>query len=392
MIAMLVPAFADAASSWGTVPSWTSPTNVTPAYTYANGERVRVLRLPATVGQWGTAPIGTGTTYPTNPYPVYNPGGTVQYIPTQYGNPYPVYPAGATNIFIVTEQASAITRNSARIAGTVNGFQPGTVVWFEYGTSQNLSAQTVPQNASGVYFNAPITNLVPNTTYFYRAVGQLGPNVSRGEIRSFATLAVTGTVLGSSTTGTTRVAVTKTVQNVTSPNGTTTLVAAMTGDTLRYTITLRNVGTRLVSGVIVTDVIPAGLTVKNIPPKAVYEEETNTVRITTGSISASETAIYTIDVVVAESASGIVVNTARAVGEGIATKTSNETQVVISTRPCDEKEATSGVGNTTSASVANSLLPNGFFGWLMFLILFVIVIAILVAVLRRKKQTVVVNH
>ena len=91
----------------------------------------------------------------------------------------------------VTISASSITQTSASISGTVNPNGNNTTAWFEYGTAQSLGAK-VGSNSIGngnssinqTYF---LTNLQPNTTYFYRMVGQNSAGTTNGNILSFTT-------------------------------------------------------------------------------------------------------------------------------------------------------------------------------------------------------------
>ena len=106
---------------------------------------------------------------------------------------------------VATGEASAVTPNSATIAGSVNPGAKGhpaqdeTTYWFQYGTNTNYSNQ-IPMAAgkagegeSAVPETANLTGLEPDTTYYYRIVA--GNNnagtaqVVHGEGKTFKTIA-----------------------------------------------------------------------------------------------------------------------------------------------------------------------------------------------------------
>jgi uncharacterized repeat protein (TIGR01451 family) len=93
---------------------------------------------------------------------------------------------------VTTGNYASVTQNSSILWATVNPSNSVTSLWFEYGTSAfNLANKsygyTVPAySGSGEYYNS-ISGLAPNTTYFYRAVGQNAYGTTRGEIKFFKT-------------------------------------------------------------------------------------------------------------------------------------------------------------------------------------------------------------
>src|SRR5205814_4451591 len=96
---------------------------------------------------------------------------------------------------IGTNEATAVTSNSAELHGVVNPL--GTVsanVWFEWGNTTPLANQTSSQSAgSGTTasrFAQTISSLQPNTAYYFRAVAQVGSTTVRGNVLSFTTARV----------------------------------------------------------------------------------------------------------------------------------------------------------------------------------------------------------
>lgn len=91
-----------------------------------------------------------------------------------------------------TLSASDMTRDSASLRGQVSPSGKLTSAWFEWGrSSSNLDRETgerfIDERASSESLSASITDLEPNTTYFYRAVALNFFGISRGEVRSFTT-------------------------------------------------------------------------------------------------------------------------------------------------------------------------------------------------------------
>lgn len=93
---------------------------------------------------------------------------------------------------VTTNAATNVTQTSATISGTVNPNGNATTVWFEYGTNQNNLTQTSQQIMNGTgqqQVTAQLSNLQPNTTYYFRLVAQNfcgGANVL-GSLMTFTT-------------------------------------------------------------------------------------------------------------------------------------------------------------------------------------------------------------
>jgi hypothetical protein len=78
--------------------------------------------------------------------------------------------------------------NRATISGKVLPSDPGTSAWFEWGETRELGNLTVKQLFSeDAEDSQEITGLMPNTTYYYRAVARFANRRVAGEIRSFRT-------------------------------------------------------------------------------------------------------------------------------------------------------------------------------------------------------------
>jgi len=102
---------------------------------------------------------------------------------------------------VVTQNASEIKNISATLNGTINPNSNLTNAWFEYGTSNTLSTSTETihtEKGSGnsvLSFTQNLTNLSPNTIYYFRIIGNNNSGTSKGDIFSFKTLnPITGSV------------------------------------------------------------------------------------------------------------------------------------------------------------------------------------------------------
>jgi hypothetical protein len=92
---------------------------------------------------------------------------------------------------VVTNNASAVSANSATIAGSINPNGFATTYWFEYGTTNSLGQTTNSQSLGSGNYNqsvfANLNNLAANTTYYFRAVAQNQYGTTRGATLSFTT-------------------------------------------------------------------------------------------------------------------------------------------------------------------------------------------------------------
>ena len=110
-------------------------------------------------------------------------------------------------ISVITQNATNVLRNSATLLGSINPNNQSTTAWFEYGTSYNLSSYNETSHiffGSGGYsstLSQGITNLNPNTTYYFRAVGNNYAGTIRGDIFSFTTNSSANIINNNTTSG-----------------------------------------------------------------------------------------------------------------------------------------------------------------------------------------------
>jgi hypothetical protein len=92
---------------------------------------------------------------------------------------------------VTTLGASQITGSGATLRSTVNPGGAGTSAYFEYGTSPTLATKSTSGTSnpgsgnSGVPVSIVVSNLAPQTTYYYRIVGSNSQGRTPGNILSF---------------------------------------------------------------------------------------------------------------------------------------------------------------------------------------------------------------
>jgi lysophospholipase L1-like esterase len=92
---------------------------------------------------------------------------------------------------VSTLTAGPISNDNAVLNGDVNPKGLPTSAWFEWGPDPTLNARTITSNdnvgagAAFVTIQAPLTNLAPGTTYYFRVVAQNTTGTSKGTIKSF---------------------------------------------------------------------------------------------------------------------------------------------------------------------------------------------------------------
>ena len=127
---------------------------------------------------------------------------------TVYGNPL-TFTTGTTRLTLQTNDATAVAANSATLNGYLSdlGTSTSAQVYFQYGTTLALTSTTPPSTLTAPSaFSFPLSGLLANTTYYFRAVAQAGGTTAYGTVKSFTTevgnLSVTtggATAIGSTT-------------------------------------------------------------------------------------------------------------------------------------------------------------------------------------------------
>ncbi len=139
---------------------------------------------------------------------------------TTEGTPAPVGGVPSSR----TLAASGISRTSANLRGEVSPNKAATQYWFEYGTNENLGNTTafvsVGDGNATVSATAPVTNLEPGTTYYYRVNAQNQFGTVNGAILTFRTSGPAAAAPSATTRSATNIgATTATLRGTVDPNG-----------------------------------------------------------------------------------------------------------------------------------------------------------------------------
>lgn len=104
-----------------------------------------------------------------------------------------IYPIRSASPITLTHLPQSVTQTSANLkALALPGSSVSTTGWFEWGTTTSLGKETMHKNigsSSSIDFYERISELSPNTTYYYRAITQNQNGISKGNILNFRTLA-----------------------------------------------------------------------------------------------------------------------------------------------------------------------------------------------------------
>ena len=273
---------------------------------------------------------------------------------------------------------------AAAIDGYYNSSSCSVTTYFNYGTTRSLGS-TTPSVIRGIGTGSmaqALTNLSPNTTYYYQAVGQNCAGTNQGTVNSFTT---TGTTTNDTT-------IVHYVSTITNNGGSGNSFIALTIDNHRsvvpngvqipYDITWKNI---------------SGSTLTNLVLEVNFPKQMNIVDTTLGSIEpAKSSVVYSISslapnetgslTVTGQVSSGMVANdpvVAQAV-MAFANPKSNATDNAIA-----YDADTFSISNTSvlGASIFGlGFLPNSLIGWLI-LILILIAIIVLVRHFMRQNAT-----
>lgn len=109
--------------------------------------------------------------------------------PTCYPN---CYQPTQTAPSVVTNPATSIFENSARLNSVASANGSDSVTWYEWGSTVNMNSRTANQSiglSNNVTISDSLSGLNPGTVYFYRAVVRNSQGVTRsGGVETFKTL------------------------------------------------------------------------------------------------------------------------------------------------------------------------------------------------------------
>jgi uncharacterized repeat protein (TIGR01451 family) len=318
---------------------------------------------------------------------------------------------GAQVSSVQTLPATSVTTNSAVLNGSLSNYNAGFLssilgnftsfgnnsgtTWFEYGPAvgaypQNgsLPYQTAQQNLAygQTSFARTVFSLSPNTTYYFRAAANVNGQNMYGQVLTFTTGGVVYNPPAPTPTGPTgfsKVTIKETGANLTFPNGCSgECFAARVGDTVQYTIEVKNTSTvtNATNLVVTTELAPyfdflgasnGGTLVGN------------QITWNLGTLTPGQTANLTYQVGVRAVAANASVNTSAHITNGVSSKDSNTVCTIILTngvvttgtngQPQMGGVAVVPTNDAGGLSSIGAFFPQTALGWLGLLILIVLV-------------------
>lgn len=312
---------------------------------------------------------------------------------TNYGATLSFVTGGAqqpTAISVVTSVPTNIGSYTARLNGIVIAPSSYGAVnsYFEYGTDLNLGRTTTGQSVSTAnslmnYYDTVSTS--PNTTYYFRAVANIGGQVYRGATNSFTTRGVntvtnivTNTITNGTGTGSRYImlSINNKFQNITE------------GETITYEVIYRNISSTVLTDAVLEVVLPAGVTFK---------------RSTLGVLTTNNTVAVVLGTLPRDASGNITI-------EGVADRVRTGDSLIATatlafTLPSTAQDtAVAYALNTVTNSGGDSFLtglalfgvdffPHTFLGWVLLIGLIILVIALARRLYDKKQQPVYAgNH
>ncbi len=201
---------------------------------------------------------------------------------------------------VTTLAPSYITQNSGLVNASVNpNSVDSTTAWFEYGTTAALGARTPAQQvgngSTGAHISYALTGLVPNTTYFYRAVAKN----AYGTVYSYI-LAIRTEIGGGGVVSNTVTTVTTTSFN---GNGQSCIliVPAATpqdmnaGEAFTYTLTYKNGCSYALNNAFIKIIVPAETDeIKTASTRGVSEQDANGTTYALGTLQPGDQGVITV--------------------------------------------------------------------------------------------------
>jgi hypothetical protein len=226
---------------------------------------------------------------------------------TTTGQIIPPPPQASQPPVVTTVPASDIAQTSARLNAYLNniGFtpcqpvgslcmpNPATSVWFEWGTTPSLGQSSPHQVVSSTTtFNQGLTNLTPNTAYYFRAMAQNSNGTATGNILSFMTAPVgVGPQIiyvNTNTGGSGPVVMLKIESD---------FPGACLGDSIHYKVTYQNLTNKRLKDVIVQVIMPKEETFVRAS-RGSYSDTANTLTVLVGDLAGREKGTFDIETTV----------------------------------------------------------------------------------------------
>ncbi len=288
------------------------------------------------------------------------------------------------NTNVVTTIATNITQTSAQVNGLITSTNYGNATtYFEYGTNVNLGMRTSSRPTGGnSYFNEYLSNLSPNTIYFFRAVGEGSNGVSRGAIEVFRTAGYNNNWNNNNTNTTntnTRIIRETVVEQGNTVYGSLSPIMLRienryqtigVGDVIDYTVYYKNISISRLTNPMVQVYVPKGVIITN-SSRGTFSNESRTLSVPIADLNPNDEGVIYLQAVVEE----LDANLAQIV----------TTAVLIYTNPNGAQEnAMAYVLNNPKVLNGNNLGASAFFfgnilglsliGWLLLIILIMLLI------------------
>lgn len=180
---------------------------------------------------------------------------------------------------VTTLVATSVAQTSARLNGFLaNAGGTTNQVWLEWGPTQSLGYSTAQQTLGVSYaYNSYVTGLVPGTTYYFRAVAQNSYGVSYGNIVAFTTTNSGPRIIYVNTgTGSAGSLVMLKIES--------DFPQARVNDTLHYTVTYKNLSTKVLKNVVVQVILPQEETFSRAT-RGDFSESSNVLTLSFGDLT-----------------------------------------------------------------------------------------------------------
>jgi uncharacterized repeat protein (TIGR01451 family) len=194
---------------------------------------------------------------------------------------------------VVTALSTSVGQNTAKINGLVIKSSNDTNAWFEFGTTASLGLKSPVikiSKADSTPISEVLSNLNPDTIYFFRAVAENKAGKVNGEIKILKTLStLVAPVVITPSGGNGNVSEEQTVSLKIEAAPTT----VAPNDNINYTVTYKNTSEKVMKDVVVRVVMPNDI---DFVSSSVgnYSDEDRTVSANIGTLDAGEEGIITL--------------------------------------------------------------------------------------------------
>jgi uncharacterized repeat protein (TIGR01451 family) len=195
---------------------------------------------------------------------------------------------------VVTALSTSVGQNTAKINGLVIKSSSDTTAWFEFGTTASLGLKSqvikIPK-ADSTPISEVLSNLNPDTIYFFRAVAENKAGKVNGEIKILKTLStLVAPVVITPSTGNGNGNPEEQTVSLKIEAAPTTVAP---NDNINYTVTYKNTSEKVMKDVVVRVVMPNDI---DFVSSSVgnYSDEDRTVSVNIGTLQAGEEGIITL--------------------------------------------------------------------------------------------------